>query len=127
MPEGLENAASGVGAPQETEDEQDAARDGRQRPAVSVPEIGVLRDGGFAGPRLSAHAGSPDGRNDMLQLQVVRGQDGHLGVQDVERQLVVAADDRSARALEDRDLFGAVHPHDLELQPRLVAHALYSD
>ena len=36
---------------------------------------------------------------------------------------VFTAAGRSDCALEDRDLFGAVHTRDLELQPRLVAHA----
>jgi len=78
-------------------------------------DLGRGRRIGGLGPRLGAHAGSGDGFKNRLKVGR-GGDDGKLGLKEIEGEGVVGRHERAQFAPQRRDLFGAAHPADLEFE-----------
>ena len=90
---------------------EDSTGGGEERAAV-----GLRRWGGMAGSiELGSHAGAANRLNDGLEGNGTRRrEDGHLRLQHVEGQVLVAANEGADFAFEDGNFFGAIESGDAE-------------
>src|SRR5581483_11599492 len=94
-----------------------AADDGRDRAAVPEPETRILPRARrrLLAPWFRAHARVVHGA-DEVRGRHLRSIHGHLAAQNVENEMVLAADNRAELAFQNGYFLSAVHASDFELQ-----------